>query len=213
MLNRLFWVAFLVQPLTASANTPHFFSGMITASPGKPVPGIISKFYGNVEHGAATICWKLYEEGSKSLFFIERSENGKDFEELDMVSSADGINFQYKDSAPLATGFYRIKAIGADTIYSSVMRLSTLSGLPQIKIWPAVFDVIINVEVSSKIKEDFSVVLTNSKGEILISKEITVENGSHKITLDDTVSFLYADEYSITVTGLQYAFSQKLYKK
>lgn len=166
-----------------------------------------------MQYGTATICWKLYEEGSTSFFYIERSENSKDFTVLDRVGSTDGINFQYKDSLPLPTGFYRIKAVGTDTVYSDIIRLSTISGLPQVKVWPATFDVAIHVEVNSTIKETFTAVLTNSKGETLISKLMNAEKGNSQVIFDDTVSFLYADEYTMTVSGLQYSYSQKLYKK
>lgn len=213
MLHRSILMVFLVQSLTAQANRYKFPpTNSITAS-GKPVPGIISKLYGDLQYGAANIHWKLYEQGSNSRFFIEKSVNGKDFTELDTVISTDGLHFQYKDPAPLPTGFYRIKAIGNDTVYSDVMRLSTLNGLPHVKVWPALFDVAINVEIESQINEAFTIVLTNSKGEILMSKEAKTEQGTCKISFDDTVSFLYAGEYSITVTGLQYSYSRQLHKK
>jgi hypothetical protein len=212
MVNRLIIAAFLLQPLLANATDYNLFTEKSIAG-GHIPPGIISKFYGELQHGAATIFWKLYEEGSSSLFYIERSDNGKDFTELAQVNSSDGINFQYKDSLPLPTGFYRIKATGRDTVYSDIIRMSTLSGLPQVKVWPALFDVVINVEVNTAINETFTAVLTNSKGETLISKELAASKGNSKMVLDDTVSFLYPDEYTLTVTGLQYSYSQKLYKK
>ncbi len=213
MLNRLILIAFLLQSFSATANSFKFFPKKFLPSAGKPLPGIISKFYGEVQYGAATIYWKLYDEGSNRFFYIERSENSIDFTELDSVGSTDGINFQYKDSLPLPTGFYRVKAVGTDTVYSDIIRLSTISGLPRVKVWPARFDVAIHVEVNSTIKETFKAVLTNSKGETLISKLMNAEKGHSQIVLDDTVSFLYADEYTLTVSGLQYSYSQKLYKK
>jgi len=213
MFNRLIMIAFLLQSLPAKATAYKLFLEKIAKIHSIPAPGIISKFYGELQYGAATIYWKLYEQASSSLVYIERSENGKDFTELARVSSSDGINFQYKDSVPLPTGFYRIKAIGIDTVFSDVIRMSTLSGLPHVKAWPAQFDVVINIEVNTAINETFVAVLTNSKGEKVISKEVNAEKGNSKVVIDDTVSFLYPDEYTLTVTGLQYTYCQKLYKK
>jgi|GEM_PF-2922159 len=213
MINRLILIAFILQSLSVKATSFKLFPENLNTGNSLPAPGIISKFYGELQYGAATIYWKLYEEGTKSLFYIERSEDGKNFTALDRVASSDGINFQFKDSAPLPTGFYRVKAIGTDTVYSDIMRLSTLSGLPHVKVWPAKFDVVIHVEVNTAINETFTAVLTNSKGETLIRKEVNAEKGNSEIVFDDTVSFLYPDEYTITVTGLQYFYSQKLYKK
>ncbi|MES2850919.1 MAG: hypothetical protein V4685_17845 [Bacteroidota bacterium] len=213
MLNKIILLAFLAQSCTtkASINTP--FPIKFVSGPGKASTGIISKFYGDIQYGAATLSWKLYEQQTNSFFFIERSENGKDFAELGTVSSPDGINFQYKDSMALPTGFYRVKSIGVDTVYSDIIRLSSISGLPEIKVWPLLFDVLITVEVNSKINEAFNVVLTNSKGQVLSSRLVNADKGTSKIVFDDGISFLYHDEYTMTVTGIQYSYSKKLYKK
>lgn len=213
MLYRYILFAILLHSISTKANDLNFFSSTFNTKPLLPFPGMFSKFYGEVQYGNATIYWKLYEQGSNNKFFIERSENGNDYKELDSVSSIDGINFSYKDTIPLSTGFYRIKAIGKDTIYSDIMRLSTISGIPKVKVWPVLFDVVLNVEINSNIIETFTAVLTNSKGEEIISKEVTVEKGSSKIVFDNTISFLYPDEYTLTVTGLQYSYNQKLFKK
>lgn len=214
MLKKIILFALLAQSFTTKANIDTPFSKEFIFNPEKSTLGIISKFYGDLQFGAATLSWKLYEQQNNSqYFFVERSENGKDFTELDTVSSIDGINFQYKDTMALPTGFYRIKAIGADTVYSGIMRLSSISGMPEIKVWPLVFDVLINVEINSKINESFNVTLTNSKGEILSSRLINADKGLNKIVFDDGISFLYGDEYTMTVTGVQYSYSKKLYKK
>jgi hypothetical protein len=213
MLNKFILSFFLVQSFTANAGTSAPFPKKIISNSDKSSPGIICKFYGDIQYGAANLSWKLYEQQINSLFFIERSENGKDFAELSTVSSPDGINFQYKDTTALPTGFYRIKAIGTDTAYSDIMRLSTISGIPEIKVWPLVFDVLINVEVNSKINEVFNVVLTNSKGKVLSSRLVNADKGANNIVFDDGISFLYGDEYTMTVTGVQYSYSKKLYKK
>lgn len=213
MLTRLILFAFLLSSITSKAHSNLTFLKNNISFPGKNVPGVISKFYGELQYGAATLCWKLYEEGSDRRFIVERSENGTDFKELAYVTSSDGINFQYKDTLPLPTGFYRVKAISTDTIYSDIMRLSTLSGLPEIKISPALFDVVINVEINSKINESFNLVLTNSKDEIISNRSLNASIGVNKVIFDDVISFLYADEYTMTITGFQYSYSQKLYKK
>ncbi len=154
MLNKIILLAFLAQSFTIKASIDTPFPIKFVSNPGKASPGIISKFYGDIQYGAATLSWKLYEQQTNSLFFIERSENGKDFAELGTVSSPDGINFQYKDSMALPTGFYRVKSIGVDTVYSDIIRLSSISGLPEIKVWPLVFDVLITVEVKQQDKRN-----------------------------------------------------------
>lgn len=213
MLKRLILIAFLIPSLSSKANFyPAFLNNAICPTVNS-LPGIISRFYGELRYGAATLCWKLYEEGSNRRFVVERSENGTDFKELADVTSSDGINFQYKDTLPLPTGFYRVKAISTDTVYTDIMRLSTLSGLPEIKISPTVFDVVINVEINSKINESFNLVLTNSKNEVIRSRSLNATTGVNKIVFDDVISFLYTDEYTMTITGFQYSYSQKLYKK
>lgn len=211
MLTRIIFLALFVQSTIAKANECSHLKGNIFQP--QPIPGLISKFYGEVQYGTATIYWKLYEQQTGNHFIIERSENGKDFRALDTVKSLDGLNYKYKDLVPLASAFYRIKNVGVDTVYSDIMRLSTLSGMPQVKISPSPFDVVINVEVNSMINETFSMVLTNSKGEVVNSRELNAEKGSNKVVFDDTVSFLYPDEYTMTVSGIQYLYTQKLLKK
>ncbi len=203
-------VAFLAQTFITKANQAYL---QLKTIAGKTGPGIISKFYGELQFGAATIYLKTYDQETTSQFIIERSSNGKDYEELGTVTSEDGFNFQYKDSMPLPTGFYRVKTIKADTAYSDVMRLSSISGVPHIKISPALFDAQITVEVDSKINESFNIELTNSEGKVLSSRLVNLEKGSNKIVFDDGISFLYADEYTMSVTGVKYAYTQKLHKK
>lgn len=213
MFYKILLCAFLAQPFIATAHkTPQFLKIADTNS-GKSKPAIISKLYGELQYGTATIYIKTYDQQTSSQFIIERSINGKDFEEMGTVSSTDGFNFQYKDTIPLPTGFYRIKTINEDTSYSDVMRLSSISGLPQIKISPVLFDAQITVELSSSINESFTLELVNSKGKVLSSRLVNVEKGPNTIVFDDGISFLYADEYTMSVTGLKYSYTQKLYKK
>jgi len=91
--------------------------------------------------------------------------------------------------------------------------LSSINGIPGIKIWPLVFDALITVEIDSKINEEFTITLTNSKNKVLSSRLLNAEKGNNTVVLDDAISFLYADEYTMMITGIQYLYSQKLYKK
>jgi hypothetical protein len=179
-------------------------------------PAVISKFYGELQYGTAFLYWHTYGQGTNSDFFIERSSNGKDFEIIGKVGNtagAGGASFQYKDTMPLPTGFYRIKTIQADTAYSDIMRLSSISGIPVVKVWPLVFDARITVEVSSQINEAFTITLTNSENKVLSSRMLNAEKGNNTVVFEDAISFLYADEYTMTVTGIEYNYSQKIYKK
>jgi len=216
MFKNFIFLAFLIQPFVTKAHSISFPEKNMSNGD-KTSPGVICKCYGEFYSGAATIYWKTYEGGTNSRFFIERSENGEDFKQLDSVTSADGINFIYKDTLPLPTGFYRVKAVPEDTIantiYSDVMRLSSLSGMPKIKVSPSLFDAQITVELDSKISEAFNIALTNSKGEVLSSRLVNAEKGANTIVFEDGISFLYADEYTMSITGIKYSFAQKLYKK
>jgi hypothetical protein len=213
MCYKIILMALLAQPFGTKAHDASAYSKTFALNNSKVGPGIISKFYGELQFGAVTIHLQTYDQENDSLFVIERSSNGTDYEEMGTVTSADGFNFQYKDTMPLPTGFYRIKTIKEDTAYSDVMRLSSISGLPQIKVSPALFDAQITVEVDSKINESFNIELTNSEGKVLSSRLVNAEKGSNKIVFDDGISFLYADEYTMSVTGIQYSYSQKLHKK
>jgi hypothetical protein len=216
MFKKIIFLALLIHPFGTKASngfpnatSPALYNFRLPSA-------IISKFYGELQYGIANIYWKAYDGELNSQFFIERSENGKDFEIIsaaDSISTTDGLNFQYKDTKPLPTGFYRIKAVQADTVYSDILRLSSISGMPDIKVSPDVFDALITVEVNSKINEEFTISLTNSKGKILSSRLVNAEKGINKIVFDDGISFLYADEYTMSVTAVKYSYSQKLYKK
>lgn len=216
MVKNIAFLALLIHSFGTKAsngspkgNPSAFYNSRLT-------PAVISKFYGELQYGTALLSWKTYGGELNSQFFIERSENGKDFETIsvaDSISTTDGLNFQYKDTRPFPTGFYRIKAVQADTVYSDILRLSTISGMPDIKVSPDVFDALITVEVNSKINEEFTISLANSKGKVLSSRLVNAAKGNNKIIFDDGISFLYADEYTMSVTAVKYSYSQKLYKK
>lgn len=213
MLKRTFVFVLLLQSFLVKANSFPSDSKIQSCNIGISATGIFGKLYGDLQFGAATIYWRTYEQSNNSQFFIERSSNGKDYEVLGSVSSADGFNFMYKDSVALPTGFYRIKVIKSDTVYSDVLRLSSITGLPQINVTPVVFDALITVEIDSKINEEFNISLFNGKGEQISSRLVYAEKGKNKIVFDDAISFLYADEYTMSITGIQYSYKQTLYKK
>ncbi len=213
MLRRTIVFALLLQSFLVKATNSFQLprnqrSNIVTGA-----PGIFGKLYGDLQFGAANIYWRTYEHSGNSQFFVERSGNGKDYEVLGNVSSADGFNFTYRDSMALPTGFYRIKVIASDTAYSDVLRLSSISGLPQINVTPVVFDALITVEIDSKISEEFNISLFNGKGEQISSRLLYAEKGKNKIVFDDAISFLYKDEYTMSITGVQYSYTQTLYKK
>lgn len=212
MIKTITFFLLLTQSFSAQARKNY---SCLTLAAGFPSP-VISKFYGELQYGVACLYWKAYEHSAGCRFFIERSNNGKDFEivgTVDNNAGIDGDSFQYKDTMPLPTGFYRIKTVQADTTYSDIMRLSSISGIPVIKIWPLVFDGLITVEINSQINEEFTITLTNSKSKVLSSRLLHAEKGNNTVVLDDAISFLYADEYTMTVTGIKYHYSRKLYKK
>lgn len=212
MLKIIAFLLFLTQSFIVKANDGGHISGPAVKFP----PADISKFYGELQYGIAFLYWKTYEQGCNCQFFVERSDNGKDFKVLgtvDNTASLDGTSFQYKDTTPLPAAFYRIKTIKADTAYSDIMRLSSINGIPGIKVWPLIFDARITVEINSRINEEFTITLTNSKSKVLSSRLVNAETGNNTVVFDDAISFLYADEYTMTVTGIKYNYSQKIYKK
>lgn len=207
------------NPLTAQLNDATTLS--ICLPEAGPLPVTITDFNGQVNENNANLSWNTKEEINLKNYEIERSTNGSDFVKVGTVSSK-GNNqtensYQFEDvnvSNLATTLYYRMKMIDMNGNYKYspivVLKFNGLKG--QIMIYPSPFIDKINVNISTEINENVTIILTDALGRRLISKTVAVENGDNAINLDN-LSYLQKGMYFITIyQGQQLLENKKIIK-
>ena len=105
------------------------------------------------------LTWQTASEGSNKGFYIERSSNGKTFENIGFVkgngTTAHQQNYTFTDNRPLSISYYRLRQEDFDSIktYSKIVsvRLNKLDKIP-LKIYPNPTNGSLTIDASYPIK-------------------------------------------------------------
>jgi hypothetical protein len=96
-----------------------------------PLPIEISYFKATAEGRRVLLAWQTATEKNSDQFVIERSDSGKEWEELTKVTAAGNSNrplaYQWQDSLPFpGTSYYRLSEIDRDgkNTYSSIVKIN-----------------------------------------------------------------------------------------
>jgi hypothetical protein len=104
-----------------SVNSFKKFSSNLIQSGGTPLPIIFQNFTANYAgNGKALLKWNMDLVNDFTLFEIERSENGINFERIGVVKkNANQHSFQFQDNVCCVESYlYRLKAIGDNNEYA-----------------------------------------------------------------------------------------------
>lgn len=133
---------------------------------------------------AVTINWKTASENNINKYIIQKSGNGKDFNDLAELKAGNlaANDYSYTDVNPAeGNNFYRIVTTSADAAlkYGSVMKVFTENGLSIMKVFPnPVSGNTIGLQLRNQPAGLYKIRLISSFGQCLLTKEISYAGGT-----------------------------------
>ncbi|MDN4166896.1 T9SS type A sorting domain-containing protein [Cytophagales bacterium LB-30] len=119
------------------------FLDWISIQENSPLPIELLFFKGSVSASAVNLSWATAMEENFDYFSVQRSKNGKDFEEIAQIQGAGFsraiLNYSYSDeSAPAGRIYYRLNAIDFDGSYqySNIIAFNTTGKSAAITLYP-----------------------------------------------------------------------------
>jgi len=118
------------------------FSGFYLSTIASPLPLTLLNFTAGPQGAANLLKWQTTDETGTSRFVVQRSRDGRDFQDIGIVAAADlaGINgYSFTDAKPFAgDNFYRLQMVDRDGKFSYSPVVAVKSGLSAagITAWP-----------------------------------------------------------------------------
>lgn len=138
---------------------------------------------------SVTLYWQVQGETSSTLYEIQRSSDGNDFDAINKIEGSFQTDYTFQDKAARQWQqelFYRIKAIELDNIqFSPIVSVTALSSnidFPILNITPNPFEEALTIHVSMPSSKNISLDIFNPVGQhitSLINEEL--EEGQHFI--------------------------------
>lgn len=153
-----------------------------------PLPVSFNSFAAEViNENTVRINWSTASETNNDYFTIERSKDGKQFEELPRVKGSGNSStiksYSLKDSHPYSgTSYYRLKQTDfngkSETFKTIPVSLNEISGIKgPVHISPNPFNKSFTAKFESLAKEQVTLQLVNTSGKIIFSEIIMAEEG------------------------------------
>lgn len=162
----------------------------------------------------AIIHWSTASETNNRGFFVQKSINGVDFEDIGFVEgsgeSKTQRNYSFYDKNANQIGYYRIKQVDFNETYaySKIVTLEALTSDLNLGVYPIPFKDNVTIHFSEEIDGDISWSLYNTSGMLLQEGEQTKTNSFELSGLDN----YQAGVYYLKVTCNNIAKTVKLIK-
>ncbi len=179
-----------------------------------PIP--LTEFSGYHKDQKNILNWTLSPEHANRMFFIERSTNGADFTQIDIVDGQfiSGDQFTYSDDAvTLPVHYYRLRQLeeNGDTIYSQIIAIQTEAASDILSIQK--FDPAsgqLQLILVSQFNGPANLNLYDLTGRIMTSMPVHVQDGLNFVQCQLPV--LSRGSYVVAITGTEvHASAQMVY--
>lgn len=118
-----------------------------------PLPVTLTSFTAHVQNCQAYLNWKVTDAVNFSQFVVERSSDGRTFNNLGQVAYTKGsLSYAYVDKNPgTSTQFYRLRLVDIDKKYqySTVVSVQADCGEQIVKVYPTVTKGVVLVDLPS----------------------------------------------------------------
>lgn len=162
-------------------------------------------FSGHAEANTNIIEWATATEKNNQYQIVERSVNGiDDWTEVGRKAGAgnstDPIAYKLSDAAPLALGYYRLRAVdfdGTEQISEviSIQRESDVFAI--VNAFPVPVDKEVTLLVNTPVSGDVDIMVTDIIGKLLYKSSTTLTKGVNEVKID--METLPAGTYTITL--------------
>ena len=167
------------------------------------LPVTLSSFTGSYANKTSLLKWTVGNEINISKYAVERSEDGRTFNEIGFVNATGNTEYSYTDaSATTAINFYRLRIVGANEIkYSAVVKILSDAFNLKLNVYPSPAVNSINAEFSSDNKAMANVQMTDVSGRIVLQKNRLVQQGYNNLNFDITTLNKGMYIFKITIAG------------
>ena len=154
------------------------------------LPLTLQKFELSVFGNTATLLWITLQENNTSSFYIEKSINGQQFEEIGKVDAKGNTNTQqqymYIDTNFKAAAYYRLKMVDRDNqfTYSNILYGKYDNSQLKVIAYPNPFKDRVVISVPSATNNKVNVVISDMGGRQIFIKSYTLTPGNNIITID-----------------------------
>ena len=167
------------------------------------LPVTLSSFTGSYTNKTSLLKWTVGNEINIRKYAVERSEDGRTFNETGFVNATGNTEYSYTDaSAKTAVNFYRLRIVGTNDIkYSAVVKILSDAFILKLNVFPSPAVNTINAEFASDNKAMANVQMTDVSGRIVLQKNTLVQKGYNNLNFD--ISTLNKGMYifKITIAG------------
>jgi hypothetical protein len=161
--------------------------GNITFRTATPVPVELISFQGaHDKTGSNTLTWETALEKDFDHFSIERSEDGKEFNEIGNVEGQHSVTSQvvaysFSDKDPSPVSYYRLKMIDVDGSYEYSKIISIRGASATWKVFPTVFSSQVNVLFNATQSGTTPVEVVSLSGARVYYSEFATHSGANEL--------------------------------
>lgn len=171
------------------------------ASPCGVLPVKLLQFYGAAGNGGVVLYWQIGNATDFERFEIEYSLTGSGFSRAGVMDFNSGrTSYEFLHALPGDVIYYRLKLVNTDGTfeYSRIVMVTMgRKGDSKMLVYPNPASSSINIQVKWNRRADAQVQVINGTGQVVLRKEIELQDGEMNIPLD--VEQLAAGVYEIMV--------------
>ena len=179
------------------------------------LPVSFSDFSGTVQNNKVFLNFSTDQETNNNRFEIERARLGGAFTvvgKIDPTNTSIRQSYSFTDNPPVAGTYqYRIKQIDNDgkSTYTKVISLKLITLAEQIAVFPTLAQTKINFALAVSEPTPLQIIISDTKGRILIHKVQTIYAGANQQTImvDQLPTGLYYLQIKNTSQTIQYTSS------
>ena len=170
----------------------------------------------------AMLNWRTSFELNTDHFEIERSYDGINFTTAGIKqasgNSATDVNYQFIDPITISSGniYYRLKTLDLDG-KSSFSRIVVLrlngSIVKNFTVYPNPFNNNLKVEINSEKETSISLRISNSSGQMIISRNIILQKGMNVVVLSSELQSLKSGMHLMEIISEDGKLTQKIIKR
>lgn len=203
---------FNVDAAWDASGTRNTFVELLALTPGNtgnPLPVTFASFSGYKDGSSNQLRWTTATELDNLGFDVQRSTNGINYVSIGFVNSlalngnsSDLISYSFTDNAPAGTRqYYRLRQqdLNGQGKLSNIVLIKGAkpSVLTIESVFPNPAKNTVNVIVSTPVKDNITVMITDMAGRLVSRKTVNAETGSNTVPVD--ISHLQSGNYMVRV--------------
>jgi hypothetical protein len=201
---------------TLSNNTSEFGVAYVSTI---LLPVSLANFRAYETQNGIWVKWSTLQETDHGYFTVEKSNNGTTWQPLTVINGNNINSYAVKeygvlDETPFSgVNYYRLKITGVNLqhTYSKVVRVD-VKAYDVKKLFPNPFNGDVTIEIFSKLKQTFTITISDVEGRILKTFYRELNKGNNSYTLDK-LEGLKSGIYIIRAKNDDLFFSEKVIKK